>query len=140
MKKSLLLIIVVAGLLASFGLEARRGGGRRGGHRGGRHHGRRHGGWGRRGWGGFGISIGGGPGYYGGYYGRPAPVVYLDDPYEAYWSRNPRASWDSYVRWLELNSYRIRGPWKRYYGGGYRRRWSARPGISFGVGFGGRHR
>ncbi len=132
MKKSLLLIIVVAGLLAGFGLEARRGGGRRGGHRGGRHHGRRHGGWGRRGWGGvgFGLSIGG-PRYY-----DSAPVVYLDDPYDWYWNRNPRASWDSYGRWLEGNSYRIRRPWKSYYGSGYRRRWRARPRVGFGIGVG----
>ncbi len=131
MKKSLLLIIAVAGLLAGFGLEARRGGGHRGGRRGGRHHGRRHGGWGRRGWGGvgFGLSIGG-PRYY-----DSAPVAYLDNPYDYYWGRNPRANWDSYVRWLELNSYRIRGRWKRYYGGGYRRRWRARPSFGIGVSF-----
>jgi len=138
MKKSLLLIIAVAGLLAGFGLEASRRGGHRGGHRGGRrggrHHGRRHGGWGRRGYGvgvGIGFPLGGGPGYYG-----SAPVVYLDDPYDWYWNRNPRASWDSYGRWLEGNAYRIRRPWRSYYGSGYRRRWRARPRVGFGIGVG----
>ncbi len=136
MKKSLLLILAIAGLLAGFGLEARRGGGHRGGGRRGGHGrrhggwGRRHGGWGRRGWGGvgFGLSIGG-PRYY------EPEMVYLDNPYDWYWNKNPRASWDSYGRWLENNSYRFRRPWRSYYGSGYRRRWRARPGFGVSIGF-----
>ncbi len=128
MKKSLLLIIVVAGLLAGFGLEARRGGGRRGGHRGGRHHGRRHGGWGRRGWGGvgFGLRIGGGPGYYA-------------DPLALYWRENPyETPYDEYVNWLRA---KYGDDWRRYSGRDYRRRfrshrWRARPRVGFGIGVG----
>jgi len=143
MKKSLFLIIAVAGLLAGAGLEAKKGwGGHHGGHRGWRHrgHGFRHGGWGRHhggrwwrrggwGWGGgFGISVA--PDYYG------PDVVYIDDPYNWYFSKYPRASWDAYVAWLEANSYRFRRPWKYYYGPRYHRRWRARPRVGFGIGFG----
>ncbi len=137
MKKQLLLLALLA-LIAVPSLEARRGGGRRGGgrHHGGGHRGGRHGGWGgrRHGWGGAGIGFGisvGGPRYY-----EPAPIAYIEDPYDHYWTNNPRANWDSYVRWLELNSGRFRRSWRSYYGRPYYRRWRRRPGVSFGVGFG----
>lgn len=138
MKKSLLLSIAVTALLAGFGLRAVGGHGH-GGHGHGGHHGHGgwgHGGWRHHGWGwggprvGFGISVGG-PGYVG------TPVVdYLDDPYEWYWSRYPRTSWDAYQAWLETNAYRFRRPWSYYRGPGYYRRWKARPSIGFGIGFG----
>ena len=139
-KKGLFIaLFALAALLAGSALEARRGGhrgGRRGGRHGRHHGGRRHGGWGRRGYGwgsglGFGISFGS-PGYY----GRGPVVDYLDDPYEWYWNRYPRASWDAYRGWLESNSYRFRRPWRSYYGPRYHRRWRARPRVGFGVGFG----
>lgn len=134
MKKSLLSIVAIAGLLATgVELQARHGGG---GHHGGGHHGGgwRHGGHrgGHRGWGwgpsvGFGVSL-----------GAPAydEVAYIDDPYDWYWSRNPRATWDAYGAWLETNSYRLRRPWGYYHGPRYQRRWKSRPSIGFGIGFG----
>lgn len=138
MKKSMLVIVAAAGLLAAAGLEAKgghHGGGHHGGgwgHRGG-HRGWRHGGWGRGGWGwgpgiGFGISVGA-PAY-------GPDVVYLDDPYNWYWNANPNATWDSYGAWLEANSYRLRRPWRYYYGPRFQRRWRARPSVGFGIGFG----
>ena len=132
MKKSLLLILAIAGLLAGFGLEARRGGGHRGGRRGG--HGRRHGGFGRR-HGGFGRGYGWGPGIgFGISVGAPA-IDYYADPYGYYWGKYPDTDWYAYKRWLRRNRGRIRGDWRNYYGSGYRRRWRARPGFGVSIGF-----
>lgn len=133
MKKSVFFAVIA--LVAVAGLQAMPAGGHRR-HHGGRPHGwhghghHRHGrGWGGPGFG-FGISVGS-PGYY-----EPGPIAYIDDPYDYYWTRNPRASWDAYIRWLELNAGRFRRPWRYYYGRPYYRRWRSRPGVSFGVGFG----
>lgn len=100
-------------------------------------HGHHHGGWGHhgwRGWGGprfgFGISVGG-PRYY-----APAPVAFIDDPYEYYYSTygNPFSDLIAYRQWLRDNSHRFRvGGWRHWWG--LRDDYRARPRFHIGVGF-----